>query len=67
MDVAKGVGRSDIARPMREKQPAVFLTTGPSHVMSSAIDPKSGQGALAASRAGAFCSISYHCPVGQKC
>ena len=57
MDVAKGVGtssRSDSALPMREKQPAVFSTTGPSHVMSSAIDPESGQDARDAPRAGAF-------------
>jgi hypothetical protein len=42
------------------------IATG-SHLMSSATDLESGQRAQAAPRAGAFRSLSHHCPLGQKC
>jgi hypothetical protein len=51
----------------RISHPRILTTaTGP-HVMSSATDLESGQGAQAAPRAGAFRSLSHHCPLGQKC
>ena len=41
------------------------LTTATCHVMSSATDLESGQGAQAAPITGAFCSLSHHCSLQE--